>query len=384
MSNTKKLCFSAMMLAVGILLPMVFHMIPDGGVMFAPMHLPVFCTGFICGPYFGALIGLVCPLLSSLFTGMPAVAYLPNMMIELLVYGSLSGLFFRIIKTKKFMLDVFLSLVLSMLIGRISGGLVACLMYLGGRRPDYSWAIFFTTYFVTCWPAILIQVFVIPSVVLIAKKARFIGENDRYLDSSYRKKNTKIQREFFDGLADEWRKEEGISAERLEELFAEIPLSDGMRVLDVACGAGVIDGFLLSKAVAVDAIDLSEKMIERARSDESLKGVNFAVADFYEFETSARYDCIIVFDAYPHFIDKENFAKKAFGLLKEGGGLYILFDESRQKINGYHKRCNGKISVDLLPPEKEASTFKPYFDTFKTIDDNNFYLIGLVKKNVEK
>ena len=55
MSNTKKLCFSAMMLAVGVLLPMAFHAIPNGGSIFAPMHLPVFVTGFLCGPMYGEI-----------------------------------------------------------------------------------------------------------------------------------------------------------------------------------------------------------------------------------------------------------------------------------------------------------------------------------------
>ena len=132
MSNTKKLCFSAMMLAVGVLLPMAFHAIPNGGSIFAPMHLPVFVTGFLCGPMYGAIVGLVCPLLSFLFTGMPTVAFLPNMMAELLVYSTASGVFFRIIKTGRFIPDVYISLVCSMLAGRIAGGCVAYLLFLGG------------------------------------------------------------------------------------------------------------------------------------------------------------------------------------------------------------------------------------------------------------
>lgn len=184
MSNTKRLCFSAMMLAVGILLPVAFHAVPNGGNIFAPMHLPVFIVGFLCGPMYGAIVGLVCPLLSCLFTGMPNVAYLPNMMSELLVYGTSSGMLFRIIKTGKFIPDVYVTLVCSMLSGRIIGGCVAYLLFLGGARSEYSWAIFFTGYFVTCWPAILIQALVIPSVVTAAKKYRFICESDRYLDVS--------------------------------------------------------------------------------------------------------------------------------------------------------------------------------------------------------
>ena len=148
---------------------MAFHAIPNGGNIFAPMHLPVFITGFLCGPMYGAIVGLVCPLMSCLFTGMPSVAFLPNMMAELLVYGTVTGLLFRIIKTGKIIPDAILTLILSMLAGRIVGGFVAYLLFLGGTRSEYSWAIFFTGYFVTCWPAIVIQILLIPTVVTLAK-----------------------------------------------------------------------------------------------------------------------------------------------------------------------------------------------------------------------
>ena len=100
MSHTKKIVFSAVMVAVGILLPMAFHAIPNAGAVFAPMHLPVLVAGFICGPLYGVLVGLVCPLLSFITTGMPNAATLPNMMVELFFYGGGAGLFFRLIKTK--------------------------------------------------------------------------------------------------------------------------------------------------------------------------------------------------------------------------------------------------------------------------------------------
>ena len=187
MGNTKKLCFAAIMVAVGILLPMVFHAIPNSGTVFAPMHLPVFCAGFICGPILGGIVGLVCPILSFLLTGMPSPAVLPNMLCELFVYGTFSGIFFKVIKTKNFMADVYLSLILSMLLGRLAGGLVTYALYLTGVRLSYTWAIFFTGYFITCWPAILIQIFAIPSVVTVAKKSRFISE-ERGLNILKRKK----------------------------------------------------------------------------------------------------------------------------------------------------------------------------------------------------
>lgn len=181
MNHTKKLCVTAMMIATGILLPMAFHAIPNAGAVFAPMHLPIMCAGFICGPIYGALTGIVCPILSFLFTGMPTAARLPNMMMELLVYGGGTGLFFRLIRTKNFVFDSCVSLILAMLSGRAAGGIVTYFLFLGGLRDGYSWSIFFTTYFVTCLPAIVIQLAAVPSVLMIAKKMGFLTDRDRLL-----------------------------------------------------------------------------------------------------------------------------------------------------------------------------------------------------------
>ena len=64
--NTKKLILSAMLLAVGFILPMITGQIRVIGNMLLPMHIPVLLCGFLCGPYYAAMIGAILPLLRSL------------------------------------------------------------------------------------------------------------------------------------------------------------------------------------------------------------------------------------------------------------------------------------------------------------------------------
>ena len=62
------------------------------GETFLPMHLPIILVGLLAGPYAGAISGLLGPLCSFALSGMPGLAMLPFMMIELCAYGLFAGL----------------------------------------------------------------------------------------------------------------------------------------------------------------------------------------------------------------------------------------------------------------------------------------------------
>ncbi|HHU82346.1 MAG TPA: ECF transporter S component, partial [Firmicutes bacterium] len=87
MSYVKRSVITAACIGLCVVLPMAFHAIPNAGSLLSPMHIPVLLSGLICGWSFGLLCGLAGPLLSTLITGMPPVAYLPPMLVELAVYG---------------------------------------------------------------------------------------------------------------------------------------------------------------------------------------------------------------------------------------------------------------------------------------------------------
>ena len=59
-------------------------------------HLPILLVGLLAGPLVGGVAGAVAPLLSFALTGMPALALLPFMVMELFAYGLVSGLMARV------------------------------------------------------------------------------------------------------------------------------------------------------------------------------------------------------------------------------------------------------------------------------------------------
>ena len=89
---TGTLTGTALLLALGVVLPIVFHAIPLGGRIFLPMHLPTFVAGLVMGPVAGLVVGAGSPILSGLLTGRPTVFYMIPMILELATYGLVSGL----------------------------------------------------------------------------------------------------------------------------------------------------------------------------------------------------------------------------------------------------------------------------------------------------
>ena len=64
----KKMTFSALFLAIAYILPFLTGQIQQIGNMLCPMHIPVLLCGFICGAPWGGLVGIVAPILRSIWS----------------------------------------------------------------------------------------------------------------------------------------------------------------------------------------------------------------------------------------------------------------------------------------------------------------------------
>lgn len=172
-SVVKKSIITAVCIALCYVVPLLFHGVQNAGRVFLPMHLPVFLCGLICGWQYGLLCGLAGPALSSLLTSMPPAAMLPSMMLELAVYGCVSGLMMRFIRTKNTYADLYISQIAALLCGRVVAGLMQALIFSKGAYSMTAWV---SGYVVTSWPGTLIQLVLLPSVVFALMKAHLIPE----------------------------------------------------------------------------------------------------------------------------------------------------------------------------------------------------------------
>ena len=169
--KTKQLVLTAMFIALGVVLPQAFHAIPNAGSVFLPMHIPVLMSGFVVGPLFGLICGVATPLLSHLIFGMPPAPVLPGMLCELAVYGLMTGLLSRLIKIKNVTAKTYIVLILAMLAGRLTYGVLNALVFKAGSYSMQAWT---SAAFITALPGIVIQLILIPVLIVRLKKAGLI------------------------------------------------------------------------------------------------------------------------------------------------------------------------------------------------------------------
>lgn len=164
MNKTKEIVLSGLLLASGIILPMIFHMFSLTGPIALPMHIPVLIGGFLLSPHIALLLGVMTPLLSGLLTGMPIMFPMAVIMaFELGIYGLTASL-----ATRKFNLSVFSSLLISMIAGRIVAGFtVAFLVQLFGVKMNPF--IYLKGAILTGIPGIIIQLIFVPALIYAVK-----------------------------------------------------------------------------------------------------------------------------------------------------------------------------------------------------------------------
>ena len=173
MSNVKKSIITAVCIALCYVIPLMFHGIQNAGSIFCPMHIPVFICGLICGWQFGLLCGIAGPALSSALSGMPPAAILPSMMVELAAYGTAAGLMMKLVRTKSTYADLYISLIVAIVCGRVLAGLAKALIF---ARGSYSMSAWIAGSVVTSWPGTIIQLVFIPTIVFALMKSHLIPE----------------------------------------------------------------------------------------------------------------------------------------------------------------------------------------------------------------
>lgn len=83
---------SALFIIGNIVMPQLFHLIPDGGVTWLPIYFFTLIGSYIYGWRVGLLTALLSPVINSLFFAMPPVTALPAIMLKSALLAVIAGL----------------------------------------------------------------------------------------------------------------------------------------------------------------------------------------------------------------------------------------------------------------------------------------------------
>ena len=170
--HIQNLVTAAMLMGVGIVLPIFTGQIPQIGNMLLPMHLPVLICGLICGWQYGGIIGFLLPLLRYMLFSAPPMPNGIAMAFELAAYGAIAGFLYNRSKWQC-IVSLYRSLLIAMIGGRVVWGAVRVLM-LGMGGSSFSWQMFMAGAFLNAIPGIILQLVFIPALMVALNRTGLV------------------------------------------------------------------------------------------------------------------------------------------------------------------------------------------------------------------
>lgn len=144
--EAKTYMWATVFVACNLILPQVFHLIPQGGIIFSPLSLVILAGAYKFGWKTGLLAALASPLVNHAITGMPAWEVMPVMTLKLAVLALVAGLAAQRFKT------VSLPLLIGVILVSKAIGCLGEFILTGGIAATIQ-------DFTVGWPGLLLQVF---------------------------------------------------------------------------------------------------------------------------------------------------------------------------------------------------------------------------------
>ena len=184
---------------------------------------------------------------------------------------------------------------------------------------------------------------------------------------------------FFDKLAPIWDNSPH-EYDKREEIVSMMRLPPHSVIVDAGCGKGIMFEHLLkTNPDKIIAVDISGEMLRLAKKLFKSSRIEFIHDDFLS-ATLPILDAVVIFNSYPHFLDKKTLAEKLASSLKKNGILIIAHSRSKVEVNSIHNRNSvSNLSVHLEAAAAEAKKFYNFFTPDVLIDSDAIYFIRMLK-----
>ena len=184
--------------------------------------------------------------------------------------------------------------------------------------------------------------------------------------------------DFFDRLAPQWDADMIRHDDIIAAILDGAQVGPGKHILDVACGTGVLFPDYLARNVgSLTAVDISPEMVRIAGSKYPKEQVAVCCGDVETMDFDKKFDCILVYNAFPHFPEPARLIETLSGLLNPGGTLTVAHGMSRAAIDRHHEGRASKVSVGLIHEDALAAIFRRHLKlTIKISNDRMYQITG--------
>jgi demethylmenaquinone methyltransferase/2-methoxy-6-polyprenyl-1,4-benzoquinol methylase len=182
---------------------------------------------------------------------------------------------------------------------------------------------------------------------------------------------------YFDSKAESWDSmpHDPLLVNRILDMALN---QNSKRVLDVACGTGVLFPFFLERGIEdITAIDFSNGMLAVARRKfNGEKHINLICSDATTYCFDGMFDSIIVYNAFPHFQDPQALLSNLVSHLERGGLLTIAHSAGRDELNRFHKEHSCPVSLALPAAEDVALMMGKHLSIKHVVSEEHLYLVS--------
>ncbi|MBQ6890073.1 MAG: class I SAM-dependent methyltransferase [Oscillospiraceae bacterium] len=186
--------------------------------------------------------------------------------------------------------------------------------------------------------------------------------------------------DFFNRCAPWWDEDTVRDEQIISTILDNGGIKQGVDVLDVACGTGVLFGDYLKRGVSsVTGIDIADKMAQIAAS--KYPEVKVICGDVEKAVFDQKFDCVMVYNAFPHFPDPERLVAALAKLVKPGGKLSVAHGMSRADLLRHHSGIARSVSIELLPEQELAEIFSRWFDVDVVISNERMYQVSGIRRS---
>ena len=179
--------------------------------------------------------------------------------------------------------------------------------------------------------------------------------------------------EFFDRCAPWWDADMIRNEQIISTILDNGGIREGVQVLDVACGTGVLFPDYIRRGATVTGNDISPEMAKLAAR--KFPEVTVICGDVEETAFDRQFDCVMVYNAFPHFPDPERLIRTLASLVKPGGKLSVAHGMSRAALTKHHERAS-QVSIELLHEDDLAELFSKWFHVDTVISDERMYQVA--------